>query len=51
LGLLAKDKIMGALREPGEMTICFNPFLTKISVSSAALFLSDVIEQRLLFLN
>jgi hypothetical protein len=42
---------MGALREPGEMTICFNPFLTKISASSAMLFLSDVMGRRSLFLN
>lgn len=34
---------MGALREPGEITICCKPFFTKISVSNAMLFLSDVI--------
>jgi hypothetical protein len=50
--LFANDKIIGALRDPGEMTMYCSPFRTKISASNAALFLSDVMGfERLVLLN
>jgi len=42
---LAKDKIIGALRDPGDITISVSPFLINRSVSKLTECLSDIMAQ------